>query len=100
MTLLALVVVLAPLVGFLVQSAASRRLPRQGDWLTIAGIGASLVASLVIFARVLGGEVLDPSKAAGARWEWMRFGEHVWTVGIKIDGLTAVMLVEIGRAHV
>jgi NADH-quinone oxidoreductase subunit L len=90
---LALVVVLAPLAGFLVQSAVGRRLPRQGDWLTILGIGASLAASLVIFAKVLGGAALDPAVTEGARWDWVRFGETAWTVGVKVDGLTAVMLV-------
>ena len=90
---LALVIVLAPFVGFLLQSAFGRRLPRQGDWLTILGIGASFAAAVIVFGRVLGGEVLDAADpAANARWEWMRFGEVVWNVGIKIDGLTAVML--------
>ena len=93
MLTLALVIVLAPFVGFLLQSAFGRRLPRQGDWLTILGIGASLAAAVVVFVRVLGGEVLDAADpAAHARWEWMRFGEVVWNVGVKIDGLTAVML--------
>ncbi|MCC6756082.1 MAG: NADH-quinone oxidoreductase subunit L, partial [Solirubrobacterales bacterium] len=93
MLTLALVIVLAPFVGFLLQSAFGRRLPRQGDWLTILGIGASFAAAVIVFGRVLGGEVLDAADpAAHARWEWMRFGEVVWNVGIKIDGLTAVML--------
>ena len=47
----------------------------------------------MILFRVLGGDVLDPADpAAHARWDWMQFGTEVWTVGIKIDGLTAVML--------
>ncbi len=86
---LALVVLFAPLAGFLVQSAAGKRLPRQGDWLTVAAIGASLVASLAILARVLGGETFHQS------WTWMTPGSeaHPLDVGIRIDGLTAVMLV-------
>ena len=91
---LALILLLTPLAGFLLQSAFGRRLPRQGDWLTIATIGTSLACALAIFTRTLGGEVLDPALASsGARWDWLRMGTTVWTVGVKIDGLTAVMLV-------
>ena len=92
MLTLALVVVLAPFGGFLLQSAFGRRLPRQGDWLTIATIGASFAASCALLAKVLGGETLDPAVVAGARFDWLRFGDVVWRVGVKVDGLTAVML--------
>src|SRR5262245_41974390 len=94
MVTLALLIVFAPVLGFVVQSAVGRRLPRQGDLLTIAMIGVSLVCSLVVFGRVLGGTTLDSADpSAHARAEWMRFGDVVWTLGLKIDGLTAVMLV-------
>ena len=85
---LALIVLFAPMGGFLVQSAVGRRLPRQGDFLTIAAIGASLVASLAILAKVWDGETLA--------WAipWLRVSEATtWNVSIRIDGLTAVMLV-------
>ncbi len=91
---LALVILTAPLLGFVLQQAFGRRLPRQGDWMTILGIGASLACAVIILFKVLGGASLDAADpAAHARWDWMRFGSDVWTVGIKIDGLTAVMLV-------
>jgi NADH-quinone oxidoreductase subunit L len=62
--------------------------------MTIATIGTSLVCALAIFEKTLGGEVLDPAlPGSHARWDWLRMGDHVWTVGVKIDGLTAVMLV-------
>ena len=94
MLALALILLLTPLAGFLLQSAFGRRLPRQGDWLTVACIGTSLVCALVIFAKTLGGETLDPALASsGARWTWLTMGEAAWKVGVKVDGLTAVMLV-------
>src|SRR6187397_1923563 len=84
---LALVVLLAPLGGFLLQSAVGRRLPRQGDFVTIAAIGASFAASVAILLRVWGGEVFTWSMP------WLRVSEaHTWNVSIHIDGLTAVML--------
>jgi NADH-quinone oxidoreductase subunit L len=85
----ALIIVLAPLAGFVLQSAVGRRLPRQGDWLTLIGIGAALASSVAIFLRCLSGETLTVSVIE----RWMQFGEHVWSVGVHVDGLTAVMLV-------
>jgi NADH-quinone oxidoreductase subunit L len=84
------VVVLAPLVGFVVQFFLGRRLPRQGDWLTVAAIGASFVASVLIFLKVLGG-------AERVVWavDWFRpdGADNPWKVSVLVDGLTAVMLV-------
>jgi NADH-quinone oxidoreductase subunit L len=85
----ALVILLAPLVGFVLQYAFGRRLPRQGDLLTVACIGASLAASIWIAAQMLGG-----AAPFEQHWAWMAPGAGApWTVGLKIDGLTAVMLV-------
>ena len=89
MLTLALLLLIAPLVGFCLQYCFGRRLPRQGDWLTVLTIGTSLVCSLIIFFKVMGGESLNRA------WDWFNpgTGESAWSVGIYIDGLTAVMLV-------
>jgi NADH-quinone oxidoreductase subunit L len=85
----ALLLLFAPLVGFVIQYFFGRRLPRQGDWLTVATIGISLACSISILLS--GGDFKEP-----LRWstEWMNPGAGAtgWTVGIMIDGLTAVML--------
>jgi len=52
---LALVCLLAPFVGFLVQYFVGRRLPGQGAWLTVFTIGVSLACAVWIGAAVLGG---------------------------------------------
>ena len=85
----ALVILGAPLVGFVLQYFLGRRLPRQGDLLTVAAIGASLAAALWIAIQFLGG-----AEPFARHWAWMSPGTGApWTVGISIDGLTAVMLV-------
>jgi NADH-quinone oxidoreductase subunit L len=85
----ALVILLAPLVGFVLQLSFGRRLPRQGDLLTVAAIGASLAASLWIAVQMLG-----DAAPFEQHWAWMAPGAgEPWTVGFRIDGLTAVMLV-------
>ena len=50
---LALTVVLAPLAGFVLQFFFGRRLPRQGDWLTVSTIGASFVSSVLVALKAL-----------------------------------------------
>jgi NADH-quinone oxidoreductase subunit L len=85
----ALLLLFAPLVGFVIQYFWGRKLPRQGDWLTLATIGTSLACSIAILA--MGGGFEKPHTWS---WEWMNpsGGATGWTVGIAIDGLTAVML--------
>ena len=90
MLALSLAILVAPLVGFVIQFGWGRKLPRQGDLLTIAAIGISLLCSIIIFAEVSGGEAYE------AHWNWLHVGgadAEPWTIGIKIDGLTAVMLI-------
>jgi NADH-quinone oxidoreductase subunit L len=89
----ALIVLFAPVAGFVVQYFFGRRLPRQGDLFTVAAIGVSLTWSIVILLKVLG-EGTGYVYLSDA-WTWMTpggAGSAPWTMGIQIDGLTAVML--------
>lgn len=88
---LALVCLFAPLFGFVVQYFLGKRLPRQGDLFTVATLGASLVCAILLTIKALGGETMDPWSI-----EWFRPGGEgapAWTLGVMVDGLTAVMLV-------
>ncbi len=89
MTELALTILIAPLVGFLIQFFWGKKLPRQGDWLTVGAIGISMVCSIVILVRVWSGA--GPFEASIPWFDPGGSGE-AWTIGIYIDGLTAVML--------
>ncbi|MFM8385929.1 MAG: NADH-quinone oxidoreductase subunit L [Planctomycetia bacterium] len=87
----ALVLLLAPLAGFVIQYFAGRRLPRQGDWLTLLTIGTSLACAVSILLTALA----EPVGFSHTVWSaaWMNPGAgDPWTVSITIDGLTAVML--------
>jgi len=89
---LCLAVLVAPLVGFVLQYAFGRRLPRQGDLLTVVAIGVSLACSIVLAVHVLG-EGPGFTKTFGP-WAWLPVGPDTnWGVGMALDGLTAVMLV-------
>jgi NADH-quinone oxidoreductase subunit L len=91
---LSLVTLFLPLAGFLLLIFFGRRLPRQGDWLGTAMVGAAFVASLIImFAK------LSVPESVSAGWTWATFGgipgigEVNIELGILIDNLSAVMLV-------
>ena len=60
MDILAPMVLLAPLAGFLVNALLGRLLPRRVvGWVGAGSIGLALVFALVILSQVLGGQKLD-----------------------------------------
>jgi NADH-quinone oxidoreductase subunit L len=81
-----------PLLSFFVNIAVGKRLPRKGDWLSLATIGAGLVMSLVIFFEVF--RIYDPNFKYHVVVPWLSLnGRFVINAGILVDNLTAVMLV-------
>ncbi|MEW6045826.1 MAG: NADH-quinone oxidoreductase subunit L, partial [Bacillota bacterium] len=69
-----------------------RRLPRQGDWLGIAAVGAAWLLSLGILASVIGG------RGAAGSFTWAVFRSPSSeslpiAFGFQLDALAAVMLV-------
>ena len=87
---LALTILIAPLVGFVIQYTLGKRLPGKGAWLTVATIATSFVCALMLFFHVQNGGGYSQS------WDWFDASGAAgtpFTVGIHIDGLTAVMLV-------
>jgi NADH-quinone oxidoreductase subunit L len=68
-------------------------LPRRGDWLSIAAIGASFVLLFPILA-----DLLDKIDAPGALpglsgWDWIEYAGFKLRLGFAVDQLTIVMLV-------
>ncbi len=90
MTELALTILIAPLVGFVIQFCWGRKLPRQGDWMTVGAIGISMVCSIIILIRIWGGA--GPFEVSVPWFDPGGAGGEPWSIGIYIDGLTAVML--------
>jgi len=95
--LLCLTVLAAPLVGFVLQYTVGRRLGARGAWMTVFAIGVSLACSLLIGYEAFQGGA-EFSKQFGP-WTWLEPGDiepgvaAEWTIGMRLDGLTAVMLV-------
>ncbi len=81
-----------PLLSFFINIAVGKRLPRKGDWLSLATIGTGLVMSLVIFFEVF--RIYDPNFKYHVVVPWLSLGDRfVINAGILVDNLTAVMLV-------
>ena len=84
-----LIAALAPLVGAIAAGLFGHRLCRvRSHHITIAGVGISLLASLVVFFDVLQGGVFN-----GTVYTWATIGGLKFEVGFLIDTLTATMMV-------
>jgi NADH-quinone oxidoreductase subunit L len=87
----AYIIPLLPLASFFINIAVGKRLPRKGDWLSLATILAGLVMSVGIFLEVF--RAYDPNFKYHVVAPWLTVGDRfVLNVGILVDNVTAVML--------
>jgi NADH-quinone oxidoreductase subunit L len=87
----AYIIPLLPLASFFINIAVGKRLPRKGDWLSLATILAGLVMSIGIFLEVFA--AYDPNFKYHVVTPWLTVGDRfTLNVGILVDNLTAVML--------
>jgi len=87
----AIAVLLLPLVSYLVQLAAGKRLPRQGDWLATGFLGLAFVLALTIALHFI--TAFDQTLVYSANFQWLNLGKD-WSIqiGLKLDNLSAVTL--------
>ncbi len=92
MTLLtsALLILLFPFLAFWINLILGKRLPRQGDWLSVLAVFASLLVSLPIFFRAIG--LYDPGWMENPAVLWFSIGEFHMRVGVLANNLMAIML--------
>src|SRR5512143_3083340 len=88
MQMLYLVVPLAPLFGAIVAGLFGRLVGRTGAHVvTIAGVAASFIASVLVFQDVLAGHTFN-----GTIYTWMILGDLRFEGGVLVDSLTAMMM--------
>src|SRR4030066_37337 len=88
MQTLYLVVPLAPLLGAIAAGLFGKLIGRTGAHVVaIAGVAASLIASVLVFQDVLAGHTYN-----GTVYTWMVLGDLRFEVGFLIDSLTAMMM--------
>ncbi len=86
----ALIIYFLPLAAFVINIMFGKRLPRQGDWVSIGAVGISLILSVTMFAGML----LDynPDFKVEAFWRWIHLGAFNIDLGFLIDNITITML--------
>jgi NADH-quinone oxidoreductase subunit L len=78
-------------LSFFINIAVGKRLPRKGDWLSLATIATCLAMSIGIFYEVF--QAYDPNFKYHVVLPWLGITDRaVFNTGILIDNLTAVML--------
>jgi len=82
---------LTPAVSFVIILFFGKRLPKKGSEVGIAALGLAFVLSFVAALQWIGRET--PREAVHAHRTWFEFGGIDFGVGIRVDGLTVMMLV-------
>ncbi|MHC5052545.1 MAG: proton-conducting transporter transmembrane domain-containing protein, partial [Planctomycetota bacterium] len=83
-------ILLIPALVSVVQNFFGRKLPRQGDWLVVGGMGASMVLSFVAMIQWAG---LGPGEYFAESWTWFTLaGGASFHIGIVYDGITAALV--------
>lgn len=85
---------LCPFLAFVVNAFFGKKLPRQGDWLSVLAIFASFIFAFRIFADFMGSFATDYYIHKVFNWFDLSAGGQTFKVdmGIYIDNMTAVML--------
>src|SRR5947199_2365106 len=91
MDLLAPLVLLAPLAGFLVNALLGRLLPRRVvGWVGAGSIGLAFVFALVVLSQVLSGQKLDQTY-----FIWWQSGDFNVPFNLYVDALSTLMILVI-----
>jgi len=85
-----LLIYFLPLIAFGIQIFIGKRLPRQGDWVSISAVLATLVLSIALFAGML----LDynPDFKQNFSFTWLETVNFKISMGFLIDNITIIML--------
>jgi len=88
----AYIIPLLPLASFFVNIFVGKRLPRKGDWVSLATIATALLMSICILIQMF--LEFDPNFRYHVTIPWLSIGDRfLLNVGILVDNVTAIMLV-------
>jgi NADH-quinone oxidoreductase subunit L len=89
--ILAPLVLLAPIAGFLINALFGRLLPKRVvGWVGAGSIGLALVFGLLIFSQVLGGQKIDQTY-----FTWWQSGDFNVPFNLYVDALSTLMVLVI-----
>ena len=79
-----------PLLAFVIQIFFGRKLPRQGDWISILAIFATLVLAMIMFINMI--LEYNPNFKSEASFTWLDMGAFKIELGFLVDNITIIML--------
>ena len=85
-----LFILFLPLAAFVIQIFFGKRLPRQGDWVSVGAIIITLILSIAMFVAMLLGN--DPDFKQEASFTWLDMGAFSIQLGFLVDNITVIML--------
>ena len=85
-----LLILFLPVIAFTIQIFIGKRLPRQGDWVSIGAVIITLVLAIAMFASMLLGN--DPNFSQEASFTWLDMGVFKIELGFLVDNITIIML--------
>ena len=85
-----LFILFLPLAAFVIQIFFGKRLPRQGDWVSVGAIIITLILSIAMFVAMLLGD--DPAFKQEASFTWLDMGAFSIQLGFLVDNITVIML--------
>ena len=86
-----LLILFLPLGAFVINIFFGKRLPRQGDWVSVGAILITLLLSLLLLVSMLLNG--DPNFSYEAVLPWIDLGAFKIDLGFWVDNITIVMLV-------
>ena len=86
-----LLILFLPLVAFTINIFFGKRLPRQGDWVSVGAILITLILSLSLLINMFMN--WDPNFSHEATMSWIDLGAFKIELGFWVDNITIVMLV-------
>tara|TARA_B100001750_G_scaffold188741_2_gene158464 strand:- start:954 stop:3008 length:2055 start_codon:yes stop_codon:yes gene_type:complete len=86
-----LLILFLPFVAFTINIFFGRRLPRQGDWVSVGAILVTLILSLSLLINMLVN--WDPNFFHETKFSWIDLGAFKIELGFLVDNITIVMLV-------
>ncbi|MFN2643184.1 MAG: NADH-quinone oxidoreductase subunit L [Actinomycetota bacterium] len=92
MTEHAYLIPILPLAAFFLIIAFGKRLPLKGPEIGIVAVSISFIMSVGIIAKFVGAHGAEHAREISTRWFPFGSGAHL-QIGMKIDGLTAVMFI-------
>ena len=86
-----LLILFLPLGAFFINFIFGKRLPRQGDWVSVGAVLITLILSLSLLMNMFMN--WDPGFSHEAKFTWIDLGAFKIELGFWVDNITIVMLV-------